>query len=149
MVKNELESLVRDLVVTVEDKALLLESLTVLQELAYTQDSKKIQERIKKQLHERFFVLFETLLQNIKTPTEVIASITNLQNYITKLPIAKLTLCYSPTQEQVEQLATRIRATVHPTAIIEYAFNKDLSLSVQIDFQGKTYKRSIETTVLQ
>jgi hypothetical protein len=147
MTKNELQTLVNDLIVTTKDKAVLLESLFAIQDLAYTKNQAKIAEKVKKLIPEKFFELIEGLLTEASSPADLIKAVSDLQTYVNKLPIVHFTLGYLPSREQIEQLATRIKEFHETQALIDYTVNEEFALAVQIDYEGKTYFKTLETNL--
>lgn len=148
MIDKNLETLVANTIVTQADRVSLLESLALLLDVAFIKGAHKTTEKLKKSVAEKFFPFFEALLQQTDEPLALSKLISELEKYIVKLPAAKVTISYEPTRAQFEQLATRIRATIAPQAVIEYQVVTDFILGIQIDFNGKSYKKSLEDTLL-
>ncbi len=148
MIDKNLQTLVANTIVTQADRVSLLESLKLLREISFVKDTHKITEKLKKSVTEKFFPFFEILLQQTDEPLTLSKLISELEKYIVKLPAAKITISYEPTRAQFEQLATRIRATIAPQAIVEYQIVTDLALGIKIDFNGRTYKKSLEHALL-
>ena len=148
MIDKSLQTLVANTIITQADKVALLDSLDLLVDIAFIKDIKKVTEKLKKSVPEKFFPFFEALLQQTDEPLTLSKIVSELEKYIIKLPSAKITISYEPTRTQVEQLAIRIRSTIAPLSVIEYQVTNDFSLGIQIDFNGKTYKRTIEDTLL-
>lgn len=144
MTKNTLETLAVDLLSTTTQRAELLDALFVMQALGFTKNMTLAEQKMKKKVPEKFFTLFESLLSEISSPLDLTKRITQLQTFLNKLPVAKITLSYSPTQEQLEQLSAKIRTFFDKSTLIEYVTDQETVLAVNIDFQGKTYQKKLE-----
>jgi len=148
MTNNELQTMAIEMITTITDKSVLMDSLAVIQDLAYTKDSAKIEQKLNKFLPEKYSPLIEVILEEVKSPAELIKTVSNLQNFIGKLPIAHLTIGYTPTREQIEQLATRIKSALGTQTLVDYSVNTNFSLGIQVDFKGKSYQKSIENSFI-
>lgn len=146
MTKATIETLATELLGTTNQRAELLEALFVLQELGYSRNMTLAEQKIKKKVPEKYFSLFEALLSEISSPLELSKTISQLQSYLNKLPVAKITLSYSPTQEQLEQLAAKIRTFFDKNTLIEYTTSLETALEVSIDFNGKSYQKLLDIT---
>lgn len=138
MVNEALLSLVQEIVITKNDRALLLDVLDLLKTSNYTKDTKKIIETIKKTTPESFFRPLEQLVVQSKSTTELLKSITDLEGYLNQMNVVQLTICYEPTRSQIEELWKK----VGKSALIDYSVDKT-TLGIQIDYQGQTYKKTI------
>lgn len=148
MIDKNLQTLIANIIITQTDRVSLLESLALLLDASFTKGAHKATEKLKKSVSEKFFPFFETLLQQTEEPLALSKLISELEKYIVKLPVAKITISYEPTRAQFEQLATLIRSTIAPQAVIEYQVVTDSLLGIQIDFDGTSYKKSLENTLL-
>ena len=147
MSKTDLYSLAKDLLITNKDRAVLLDALSVIQELAYTKDANIIKSKIKESIPEKFFELFESIILTTKSPTDLTKTMSDLQMFVNNLPVIHLTIGYTPTRAQIEQLSMRIRATFNPEALLDYAINHDFALQIQVDVNGKSFTKSLENSI--
>lgn len=143
MINSELQTLVHDLIVTKDDRALLLDAISMLKESAYTTDTSKLVATIKKTVPVAFFRPLEILLTNSQSAATLTASVKDLEDYLNSLEIIHVSLCYEPTRRQVEELSNKLKTLIAKPTIIEHSVAQD-SLGVQIDYNGTTYKKNIE-----
>ncbi len=144
MIDETIQTAVDNTLLTQTDVVTLLNALAALHEIAFIKDIEAVNQKLKKSVPEKFFPLFKLILQHTEDPLKLSKIISELEKYLLKLPTARMTICYEPTREQVEQLALKIRSTLAPQAILSYQVTESLDLGVQIDFNGKTYKKTLE-----
>ena len=101
MIDKSLQTLVANTIITQADKVALLDSLDLLVDIAFIKDIKKVTEKLKKSVPEKFFPFFEALLQQTDEPLTLSKIVSELEKYIIKLPSAKITISYEPTRTQV------------------------------------------------
>lgn len=138
---NELTS---DLITTKSDKAIMFEALSLLKDSAYMNDSSKFLQKIKDSVPISFFEPLAALISQSNDPKELSNNAVELEKFINKLPVIHLTIGYEPTRNQLEQLANKIKEKLSTQTILDYSIIHNF-LGLKIEFNGKIYKKTIDT----
>lgn len=144
MTTTELEKLAGELIVTTADRAVILDSLSIVRDAAYTKDASRFLKKLKTTVPVRFFKPLELIVGNTETPKELIEVIASVETYISKIPVIHLTLGYEPTRDQIEQLANKLQQKNGSQVVVDYLVNPEL-IGLKIEFNGKIYEKSLET----
>lgn len=144
MTTTELEKLVSELVVTTADRAVILDSLSMVCDAAYTKDASKFLKKLKATVPVRFFKPLELIVGNTEAPKELTEAIASVEAYISRIPVVHLTLGYEPTKDQIEQLANKLQQKNGSQVVVDYLVNPEL-IGLKIEFDGKIYEKSLET----
>lgn len=147
MTTTELEKLAGELVVTTADRAVILDSLSIVRDAAYTKDASKFLKKLKTTVPVRFFKPLELIVGNIETPKELTEAIASVETYISRIPVVHLTLGYEPTRDQIEQLANKLQQKNGSQIVVDYLVNPEL-IGLKIEFNGKIYEKSLETELI-
>lgn len=75
-----------------------------------------------------------------KTPNKYLEE---LKQALLKLPIVELTIAFSPSQNDINEVLAAIRSEINPEAIIDISVNPYLIAGAQIIYEGKYHDGSI------
>lgn len=131
-------------IVTLSDRAEIIEILQQLSQAKYQADWPTAKKKIDSLLPENLVKPLGTFLKTLSEDSYQ-AELSLAQAILLELPVASLTLPYIPTRTQLEQIHQKLCSKFETQLLVTAQDTSRQLFGITIDFSGKRYQRLLNT----